>query len=139
MTAQYTSPSIYPIGPNIRAIHQSQGNEPPSATSGSKYSQTNTSGISQKGSLQDLTAGWNDERQGLFEEYIIFITAACDFPLSWIDNPRVILFFQIFIPQAKLPSQQTLSNQILSCTLKDVDLEISKEIQGSPWANFTTL
>lgn len=66
----------------------------------SKRARTSSSGISRRGSLQDLS-GWNDSRQKLFEEHLIYITAACDFSLSWIENPRVVLFFQTFLPHVR--------------------------------------
>jgi hypothetical protein len=45
---------------------------------------------------------WTKEQQKLFEEQSIWITAGCDFALSWVDNPAVVNFFRKFIPQVRI-------------------------------------
>ncbi|KAF9439610.1 hypothetical protein P691DRAFT_769307 [Macrolepiota fuliginosa MF-IS2] len=92
--SQYFSPNQYGTYYSPQQVEQGP----------SKWLQTSSSGISHKGSLQDLSsvAVWSDEKQDLFKEHLIYITAACDFPLSWIENPTVIVFFQIFLPNVCL-------------------------------------
>ena len=56
---------------------------------------------------------WGPERQKIFEEKLAQVTAACGFPLSWVDNPEWIAFCDEFIPAAHVPSCNTLTHQII--------------------------
>lgn len=61
---------------------------------------------------------WADGHQVLFETQLARITAACGFPLSWVDNPEFEKFCQEFIPGARVPSRGTLTRQIVPDTLQ---------------------
>src|SRR4051794_24083457 len=66
---------------------------------------------------QSLSAA--DKNQ--FNYLLLRVTISCEFPLSWVNNSEVIELFKFLNPQIKLPDRKTLSCEILSDAVKDLD------------------
>jgi hypothetical protein len=56
-----------------------------------------------------------------FNYLLLRVTISCGFPLSWVNNPEVIELFKFLNPCIKLPDRKTLSCEILSDAVKDLD------------------
>ena len=78
----------------------------------------------------ELNVNWNTGRQRLFEEKLGRVTAACGFPLSWVDNPEWIGFCDEFIPAARLPSHNTLSRRIIPNVAADFQAHARTDAKG---------
>ncbi|KAH6873589.1 hypothetical protein BKA70DRAFT_1379130 [Coprinopsis sp. MPI-PUGE-AT-0042] len=65
-----------------------------------------------------------------FEEGLAEITVACGFPLSWLDNPRVIQFFDQWFPGAKLPSRKVVTGRIIPTLVKKSREQVIASIKG---------
>ena len=74
---------------------------------------------------------WNSGKQERFDSRIARITAATNFPLSWIENPEVLAFFDEFIPGAKVPTRKVLTNQIIPSEVNKLRHQAMKIVSGS--------
>jgi hypothetical protein len=66
-----------------------------------------------------------------FDQGIARVTAAAGFSLSWIENPEVVSFFQMFLPQANLPSRGVLTLRLLSQTLSIMQTDLRQSLRGA--------
>jgi len=74
---------------------------------------------------------WNPGKQERFDSRIARITAATNFPLSWIENPEVLAFFDEFIPGAKVPTRKVLTNWIIPKEVDKLRQQAMKIVSGS--------
>ncbi|KAF7322734.1 hypothetical protein HMN09_00052300 [Mycena chlorophos] len=78
-----------------------------------------------------LTPVFSPAAQSKFETRIARITASVGFPLSWVENPEVIEFFQLFLPGAVLPTRGVLTRRLLANTLKTLQDAVWKPLHGA--------
>lgn len=71
----------------------------------------------QTSSSQSYIPVWTEGQQAAFERGLARITASAGFALNWVENPEVVAFFQMFMPQATLPSRGVLTRRIIPQTL----------------------
>ncbi|KAF7318028.1 hypothetical protein HMN09_00310100 [Mycena chlorophos] len=69
--------------------------------------------------------------QSKFETRIARINALVGFPLSWVENPEVIEFFQLFLLGAVLPTRGVLTRRLLANTLKTLQDAAWKPLHGA--------
>ena len=62
---------------------------------------------------------WDDARTWLYESWIARLTAACGWPLTWVENPEWLAFCEVFIPGAPNPSRKVLTHRILPRIVKE--------------------
>ena len=74
---------------------------------------------------------WNPGKQERFDSRIARITAATNFPLSWIENPEVLAFFDEFIPGTKVPTRKVLTNWIIPNEVDKLHQQAMKIVSGS--------
>lgn len=67
---------------------------------------------------------WSDGQQLAFERGIARITASAGLSLSWVENPEVVAFFQMFLPQGNMPSRGVLTRRIIPQTLEVMQKEV---------------
>jgi hypothetical protein len=93
------SDSISQIGHSCQpSFHSSSSDISASSSTGSKIRRV----TSQLGVPSSLA--WPEGQQVTFERALARITASAGFSLSWIENPELVGFFQMFLPQGNLPS-----------------------------------
>src|SRR2546423_1597834 len=64
-----------------------------------------------------------------FNYLLLRVTISCGFPLSWVNNSEVDELFKFLNPEIKLPDRKTLSGDILSDAIKDLDKTMLEKLK----------
>lgn len=129
--------NIQPSSPSNSAIIFNERNVAPGPTDSVSVVSSRVQSLSRHGSRTSGHGGtlrpssiWGNEEQSSFEIHLIRLIAEGNLPLRFSENRRWLLFCQMFMPHAKIPSRKVLTNRILPRELQHWRTQAYNRLSG---------